>query len=65
MQQIHQTRLLETGPLEPEADDDLAPLITADDLELEDLRWQRGCDWMSDRDTQMYESGHRARDFFR
>jgi hypothetical protein len=55
---------LGTGPLEPEACDDLAPLVTADDLELEDLLWQRGNDWMTERDVQAYESGMRARDFF-
>lgn len=55
---------LDQGPLEPETDD-LAPLVTADDLELEDLRWQRGNDWMTERDVQAYESGMRGRDFFR
>lgn len=65
MQQIHQAGLLEAGPLEPETvADDLAPIVTVDDLELEDLRWQRGCDWMSNRDVQAYESGMRYRDFF-
>lgn len=43
---------------------ELAPLVTVDDLELEDMRWQRGCDWMTDRDVQSFESGMRAKDFF-
>jgi len=52
------------GPLESEASDDFAPLVTVDDLDLEDLRWHRGNDWMTERDVQSYESGMRARDFF-
>lgn len=46
---------LTTGPLEPEADD-IAPLVTSDDYELEDLAFHRGNDWMteSDRMADMY-----------
>lgn len=56
---------LTIGPLEPEtpADDDLAPLVTSDDLELEDLAFHRGNDWMTERQMAEWESGMRARDF--
>lgn len=50
------------GPLEPDADD-LAPLVTSDDYELEDLAWHRGNDWMTENERAQWQSGMRERDF--
>lgn len=50
---------LTTGPLEPEADD-LAPLVTSDDYELEDLAFHRGNDWLLESDRAEIEFGVRS-----
>lgn len=62
LEAFEEPQTLGPGPLEPDADD-LAPLVTSDDYELEDLFWQRGNDWMTERDVAFYESGMRERDF--
>lgn len=53
---------LTTGPLDPEtpADDDLAPLVTSDDYEFEDLAWHRGNDWLMESDRAEIEFGVRS-----
>lgn len=53
--------ILGTGPLEPETlADDLAPLVTSDDYELEDLAFHRGNDWLMESDRAEIEFGVRS-----
>lgn len=54
---------LTSGPLEPDASDDFAPVVSSDDYELEDLAFRRGNDWMTERERAAWESGMRERDF--
>lgn len=41
---------------------EVAPVFTAEDLDFSEYRWGRG-DHRSQRDMDMYESGHTTRDF--
>lgn len=43
--------------LQEQLDDEYAPVATSDDLELEDLRFHRGNDWMTERDVLTSEYG--------
>jgi hypothetical protein len=45
-----------------ESDLELAPVFTPEDLDFSDYRWNRG-DQRSRRELNMYQAGHRARDF--
>ena len=41
---------------------EVAPVFTVEELDFSDYRWGRG-DYRSQRDMDMYEAGHSARDF--
>jgi hypothetical protein len=42
---------------------EVAPVFTVEELDFSDYRWGRG-DTRSQRELDMYESGHSAKDFF-
>lgn len=42
---------------------EIAPVFTPEELDFSEYRWGRG-DYRSQRDMDLYESGHSARDFF-